>query len=304
MFDGYGVLAMSGDHLDISYRDADPWPDMTPQGSIKSFTFALGDEERGPVIQMGLITRLDSEPLDWAHVVDPPHYHGTDQFRVVSAGRWSLADKTLEAGSFAFQESGLRYREHPEGDDPAWIFLALGDRRGTKPTILRDADREQLINTGSANDRPLGGDEIYPHPAGPKGIAAIDTSLGKCQRGYLVARFDQLPVERGVASARGTFGDADVGPVTHMIRARGVEQLLPAAVCDTERLVLITSGSCRIGDRSYRAGDIRIQRGGTVMPEWQSGEDGVAATLLVADRRAPLSAFEPGQSLPAWAAVK
>ena len=56
MFNGYGVLTLDGDHLDISYRRPEEWPNMTPQGSIKSFTFEMGDPETGPVFQLGIIS--------------------------------------------------------------------------------------------------------------------------------------------------------------------------------------------------------------------------------------------------------
>ncbi|MFA5494327.1 MAG: hypothetical protein WC247_06085 [Porticoccaceae bacterium] len=289
MFNGYGVLELGSDYLDLSYRRPEEWPLMTPQGSIKSFTFEMGDPESGPVFQLGLISPLESEPLDWPNSIDPPHFHGTDQFRVISGGEWSLANKTMGAGSFAFQESGLRYSEHPGKGGAAWVMLVLGDRRGARPTLVREAHKETLINTGSGNDRPLADDEVYPHPAGPRGIAAIATSEGPCERGYRLGSFAALA--RGVqdhkpALVSGVLGDRDRGPVALVVKAAPGCRVSAASTCGSERFLVVSGGSCRIGDREYVAGDMRIQGAYREMPEIVSGADGLEATWIIADRRA------------------
>ena len=302
MFNGYGVLTLDGDHLDISYRRPEEWPNMTPQGSIKSFTFEMGDPETGPVFQLGIISPLDSEPLDWPNSIDPPHFHGTDQFRVISSGTWHVANHSLSAGTFVFQESGLRYSEHPGEGGAAWIMLVLGDRRGARPTLVRDAHRETLINTGSTNDKPLADDETYPHPAGPRGVAAIATSEGPCQRCYRVGSFAALAARARPgqpAQVSGLLGDRDSGPVTLVARCAPGLALSPPSLCASERLLLISGGSCRIGDREYRAGDIRIQCGGDLLPAIIAGPEGLDITCVVADRRAAVTA-EGGASVPCW----
>lgn len=295
MFNGYGVLALDSDHLDLSYHRSEEWPSLTPQGAIKSFTFEMGDPDTGPLVQLGLIGHLDSEPLDWPNSIDPPHYHGTDQFRVIPGGQWQLADKTLNAGSFAFQESGLRYSEHPGEGGAAWILLVLGDRRGARPTILREAHKETLINTGSTNDKPLTDEEIYPHPAGSKGIAAIATSEGPCERGYRVGSFGEL-AERAngekLVLVSGVFGEKDSGPVALIMKSAPDCLVSAASTSDSERLLLVSGGSCRIGDKQYRAGDLRIQRAGDTLPEIVSGPDGLEATCVLADRRAVVDIAE------------
>src|SRR3546814_6907980 len=93
MFEGRGRLALEGDHLDISYRRPDTWPNMTPGGSIKAHTFNLGDPEAGPNIQLGIMSTVDGERLDWPHSIDPPHHHGSDQFRVISQGEWTRSEE-------------------------------------------------------------------------------------------------------------------------------------------------------------------------------------------------------------------
>lgn len=150
MFDGQDVLSLDGDHLDISYRAEGSWPSMTPAGSIKNYTFGIGDPQAGPLVQLGLVTSLPEEPLDWRHVVDPPHFHGSDQFRVLAGGEWNVGGRPLHSGDFMFQEAGKVYREHPASHDPAWIVLVIGDRRGALPTIIAEADNPSvhLIRAG------------------------------------------------------------------------------------------------------------------------------------------------------------
>jgi len=215
---------------------------------------------------------------------------------VISGGQWQLADKTLNAGSFAFQESGLRYSEHPGAGGAAWIMLVLGDKRGARPTILREAHKDTLINTGSTNDRPLAGEEVYPHPAGSKGIAAIATSEGPCERGYRLGSFADLARRRGeskLAVISGVFGEKDSGPVALIMKSGPDSVVSAASTSDTERFLLVSGGSCRIGGREYRAGDMRIQRAGDSLPAIVSGPEGLDATCVVADRRAVVDVEGP-----------
>jgi hypothetical protein len=287
MFDGKDVLSLDGDHLDISFRAEDTWPAMTPAGSIKYYAFGIGDPQSGPVVQLGLVTTLAEEPLDWRHVIDPPHFHGSDQFRVLAGGEWSVAGKPLHAGDFVFQEAGMVYREHPASDDPAWLVLVMGDRRGALPTFISDADRETVID-GGEYFQPADAD-AYAHPAGPKGIPAISTSDGECQRpGYLFRSLADL--DEG-APFTGTWGDAEVGPSVEIVRAAPGQRIRPASVCGTEQLLVVTAGSATIGSDEYARGDMRVQGSDEPMAAIVAGSHGCQLTIVVADRRhQPLAA--------------
>ncbi len=280
MFDGQAVLMLDGDHLDLSFRAEESWPSMTPAGSIRNYTFGIGDQRCGPLVQLGLVTTSDEEPLDWRHVVDPPHFHGSDQFRVLAGGRWSVGPHHLDAGDYLFQESGLVYREHPVGADPAWLVLVIGDRRGLLPTIVRDADRETLIDAG-ANFRAADSDD-YAHPAGPKGVAAVSTSAGPCHRGYLSRR--EIGDYTG-SSLTATFGDVAAGPSVTISTAAAHHQVIAETCCATEQLIVVNSGSAVIDDIEYRVGDIRIQAAGVPMGAIVAGASGGEITVLVGDRR-------------------
>jgi hypothetical protein len=280
MFDGQDVLTLDGDHLDISFRSETTWPSMTPAGSIKNYTFGIGDPRAGPLVQLGLVTSVAEEPLDWRHVVDPPHFHGSDQFRVLACGDWTVGGKSLDAGDFVFQEAGAVYREHPASEEPAWIVLVIGDRRGALPTIISDTDRETLID-GGENFRAADA-ESYAHPAGPKGIPAIQTRSGACLRGYLrgsLSEFDEA------TPFTGTFGDTELGPSVEMFRAAPGQQVRPASVSETEQFLVVTRGCATIGSGRYGTGDMRVQCADAPMPAIVAGAHGCEITIIVADRR-------------------
>ncbi|BCQ07400.1 hypothetical protein JMUB5695_00821 [Mycobacterium heckeshornense] len=253
MFDGRNVLELDGDHLDISFRRGQEWPSMTPAGSIKNYTFGLGDASAGPLVQLGLVRTLAEEPLDWRHVIDPPHFHGSDQFRVLDGGEW--------------------------------IVLVIGDRRGALPTIIRDADRETLILGGEyfrAADA-----SAYAHPAGPKGIPAVNTSAGRCARGYLGGALRDIGETQRLT---GTFGDTEVGPSVEMYCAAAHNVVRSVGVCATERFLVVIGGDVAIGDDHYIVGDMRIQRADAPMAPIVAGPNGCELTLLTADRRCDLAA--------------
>jgi hypothetical protein len=280
MFDGQNVLALEGDHLDISYRAEDTWPSMTPAGSIKNYSFGIGDPQAGPLVQLGLVTSMPEEPLDWRHVVDPPHFHGSDQFRVLAGGEWDVGGKPLHPNDFLFQEAGKVYREHPASDEPAWIVLVIGDRRGALPTIMAEADKQTLID-GGENFRAADADN-YAHPAGPKGVPAVDTSAGGCSRGYLRGSLTRLT--RGIPMD-GVFGDAEVGPSVRLVHAAAGEIIRPESACGTEQFLVVTGGSVTVGSDGYYPGDMRVQRADELMQALVAGANGARLTLVVADRR-------------------
>jgi hypothetical protein len=287
MFNGHRMLNLTEGHLDLCFGDPDAWPQMTPKGSLRGYSFDMGDEDAGPEIQLGLISSVEGEVLDWAHSVDPPHFHGSDQFRVIAGGEWELAGRAQPKGGYSFQESGRIYREHPGQGGTAWLVLVMGDRRGAKPTIIREADRQNLIDINNDSFKPAEDEASYPHPAGPSGTTAIATTDGPCDHGYLRG----LVADRRRDSAgrqdtlTGLLGDPVCGPAVHAFKSDPDEVVMPTSTYSTERFIVVTGGSCSIGSKQYSAGDLRIQASGASMPEVKSGSQGVEVAMLVADRR-------------------
>lgn len=287
MFKGQlGDLTLVGDHLDISYRDPEIWPTLTPHGSIRSFAFEFGDEQAGPQMQLGLITPMDTEKLDWKHSIDPVHHHGSDQFRVVSGGTWILANKPMPTGAFSYQEAGWVYQEHPDESAgvPTWTALVMGDRRGMVSTLFFQEDNDTVFQAGDAFGQPIADGSAYPHPAGDKGIAAVITTEGPCKRGYFYVEPDELPVGQSVS---GIIGDPKAGPLIHSLKGGKGEMLVPDAKSETEVVIIVAQGECVINGKRYEAGDIRVQAPGHIF-SMSAGPAGVEVVLVVGDRRAPI----------------
>ncbi len=277
-----GDLELSGDHIDLSYRDPQSWPALLPSGGIRSFVFDIGDPEAGPSLQLGLISPVEGEVLDWKHSIDPVHHHGSDQFRVCLGGSWILANRTMPVGALSFQEAGWVYQEHPTAGAPASIALLMADRRGTMSTLHFDRDKETIFAAGAEFGQPPEEEVPYPHPAGDKGIAAIATNRGGCQRGYLHVEPEEL-TDGDVVT--GLLGDPVAGPVVHAFRSAPDALVVPSCRFATEVVLIVAAGGCRIGDADYRAGDLRIQRADAPFSV-KAGSNGVELVLIVGDRRA------------------
>lgn len=301
MFNGHGQLDFDSDHIVISFREPEIWPSLTPLGSIKAFTFDVGDPVTGPGIQLGLMSTLSAEPLDWKHSIDPMHHHGSDQFRIVLSGDWSLARRQLRAGSFAFQEAGWIYQEHPASQDMVWMMLVMGDRRGTRATLRLSEDNDTVFDAGEAFGVPSIGSP-YPHPAGDRGVAAIATSLGSCQQGYLRGRFEDLADEGDAdeASVCGVLGDENSGPLIHILNVSAGRPILPPSICETERILISVAGSFRIGSKEYRSGEIYVQKAGAPMGPLASGGSGSHMAVIVADRRCSQLSVHAKEDMPQW----
>ena len=300
MFNGYDRLHLKNDCLNLSYRQVNDWPAFTPKGTIRSFVFDIGDEVKGPVVQLGLISPVADEKLDWRHSIDPPHFHGSDQFRFIIRGEWILAGKKQVAGAYSLQESGQVYREHPTPDCAAWVMLVIGDRRGAKPEIIQTTDVETLIDIDNEYFKPSNDDEPLHHPAGVKGITAIHSTDGVCSRGYLRKNAAELSLNTGSTHL---FGDQQAGPVAYVLNYAPNSVVLAKSCYATERFLTVSTGSCDINGVQYQAGDIRIQNAGHEMGAVMSGSEGVTMAMVVADRRASVVFDQSKSKSPGWLSV-
>lgn len=303
MFNGHQGQTLDNGPLELSYRNRDAWPNFSARGSIKAQTFDFGDPDAGPMIQLGLVSNVDGETLDWKHGQDPVHHHGSDQFRVVSGGDWLLANEPLPAGNYSFQEAGWVYQEHPGEGGAAWMLLVMGDRRGAHATLRFAGDHKTFADAHNGhylNDYggEYGDAKPYPHPAGHKGLAGISTSAGACNWGYMFGAIADLDEGAdGIAALTGVLGDETVGPIVHVLKCSANRSPLPACTYSTETLLIIVKGSCSIGASTYQPGDLRVQPAGKRLEHIVAGPNGLEAVLIIADRRAQAS-FET--AAPAW----
>jgi hypothetical protein len=306
MLDENGKLKIAGDHIDFSFHTAHgEWPSYTPMGSIAAQVFSLGDPASGPFVSLGAIRDVEGEDLDWAHTVDPMHFHGSDQFRLLVGGAWVLAREPMEPGQYGFQEAGRVYQEHPGPGGNGWIFLVYGDRRGMPATLTLEDDRARLADAPEIAGNGIADGGEYPHPAGPKGVPAIRTTAGGTERGYVRGAFADTTSWRSIASddhmLSGVWGDTVSGPVVYLLTSGPDRVVVPASSYSTEVTLVIARGSCRVGDDEYIAGDLRVQAAGTPFGPVVGGSDGVDAVLMIADRRATPTLVDPHDSAAgAW----
>lgn len=308
MFNGYEALTLTDEYLDLSFSNAEkPWTIMTEGGSIRFVTFDIGDPWSGPTVLLGYLNTKTDEVIDWSRV-DPLHCHGSDHFRATASGNYLLGDgiqiHEVPAGGFSFQEAGVFYRELPDEDTMVWLLHVVGDRRGIRAFLPWHTDRAALVYSGNPNDIPLNKGETYIDGLGERGIPAITTSMGSCTDGYLNGTIEELRASEAGSNKHavetGLLGDRESGPVVMLLNGAANSLVSVPTSCETERVLFIAAGSCRVGDAEYQAGDARVQAAGSILPEIHSNDDGVRAVILIGDRRAQLTTHAADQEGIDW----
>lgn len=282
---------MDGDHLDLSFRDTSRWPRVGPsEGMPPSLWLSLGDPNSGPAIQLGCC-----QPPPQAMWLDT-HYHASDQFRAVVQGDFQLQRKHMRAGDFGYQQSGIPYREgFPDGGtEDLWMFAVHGNRRGARSTLTRSDGTFLLPEVGEDQlDRPVDSpDSRYwdTVPGGAKGMVALVTNAGPVRGGFSWGSFEDTgswqSLTEGVRATAGLLSDRKAGPIILTLQAEADRVVAPAATFATEIVLAILDGSCTVGSQHYHRGDVRVQKAGAPIDLIASGDGGLNAVLLIADRSA------------------
>lgn len=304
MFEAVG-LTLDRDHLDLSFADSDGWTRVGPMaGMPPSQWIKLGDPERGPAVQLGMVPPVpDTIWLD-------THYHASDQLRVAIRGDFQLQRKHMTAGVLGYQVAGIPYREGlvGGGSDPLWMFSIQGTWRGARSTNTRD-DGTFLLGDIAPDqlDRPVGADEADywdSVPGGAKGTAALATT-GAIRGGFSWEDFAEAgawgALAPGVRVAAGVLGDPDCGPAVLAIAADPGAIAVPACRAGTELVIAVVRGSCAVGTRVYGPGELRVQDAGARLPAVEAGAEGADFVLMISDRRHLPIAIEAGAAA-AWVA--
>ncbi|HET9666072.1 MAG TPA: hypothetical protein VFP09_04930, partial [Desertimonas sp.] len=274
---------------EVSYT-SQQWPQTQYNGHAASQTMMwLGDPTSGPLVSLS-VTTPDAEDA-WTRT----HSHGSDQFRVIMRGSSRAVGRhVLRPGQFAFQESGMVYREGIGGrDDDVWSFLVAGDRRGASTVTFRGD------NGNPKYDVPKEMLEVFEaaaaaNPGGVKGIPGVVTTLGSCRQGYLGGSFADAgrdgdgwrALAPGVTAAAAAWGDRECGPVALLVHAAPGSAALPRLTTGTESVFLVVGGSCMVGEAELSGGDLRVTAPDLALNPVMAGDDGLDALLFVADRRA------------------
>ena len=288
MFEALGY-EMVADHVDLTFRDPSRWPKVGEGDDMPPSLFvAVGDPETGGNFQMVVVPPVPSD------LILDTHYHGSDQFRAVIKGCYRLHRRQLEASQFGYQVSGVPYREGiGASKEELWLFAAHGARRGARATMIATDGNFQLPDIGEDQlDRPVPSpDDPYWQDVrgGSKGTIGLKSTLGRPVGGFNWGSFgtDQgwQEISPGISVTAGLIGDDDSGPLILTVRGGAKAELFPSTTSETEIIVAVMGGSCRIGDRSYETGEVRVQKAGVPLDGAQAGLEGAEIVLMIADRR-------------------
>ncbi|HET9666070.1 MAG TPA: hypothetical protein VFP09_04920, partial [Desertimonas sp.] len=283
-------ISLDGGVADVSYR-SQQWPQTEFNGhTAATALMSIGDPESGPYMGLSVVTPDDED--SWTRT----HSHRTDQFRVNMRGTCRAVGRhVLRPGEFAFQESGMLYREGIGGrDDDVWSFLALGDRRGAQGRVPRGDNGNPKGFDIPEEARKAFEEAAASMPGGVKGIPRVVTTLGSCRQGYLAGSFADAGADGqgwraltpGVDAAAGAWGDEASGPVVLLLHAAPRSVALPRLATGTESVFLVVGGSCVVGEAELSTGDLRVTAPDVPLNTVMAGDDGLDAVFLVADRRA------------------
>jgi hypothetical protein len=276
-------ISLDGGVAEVSFR-SEQWPGNA-NGQV---VIQVGDPASGPYLTLAVTAPSDED--QWT----PTHTHGTDQFRVIMRGAGAVGRHVLEPGQFAFQESGMVYREGTRArDDEVWTFLVMGDRRGAWAVT-------NLVDNGDSKyDIPEEMLEVFAaaaaaNPGGAKGIPGVVTTLGACRQGFLGGSFADARrdgqgwrgLAPGVEAAAAAWGPKASGPVALLLHTAPRSAALPRLSMGTESVFLVVGGSCVVGEAELSTGDLRVTAPDLPLDAVTAGDDGLDALFLVADRRA------------------
>jgi hypothetical protein len=291
MFLSANDLEFSGDHLDLSFNSTGQWTDSG--WDMRSLSFAVGDEERGPMVGFFSIPTKPGDEEKFPPII---HMHRSDSFRTIFNGDFYVGRTIYADGEARLQAAGAYYGPEQPGpgviqnSGTVWSVLVFGDKRGFK---VQPADKKYIKEHEHAEEAlapvfgKLGIRETLPEESG--GESHIETNIDlPLKAGHADLGFDPSAswplagVSRVVAVA---LSNADCGPIVLGIDTPAGETALPAAAWDTEMVLTVIAGSCEIGGASYKSGDVRIQKSGRAQAAVRAGAGGLQAYVVLGDRR-------------------
>jgi hypothetical protein len=282
---------IQGDHLDLSFNRTDSWAG-TGWG-MSSLSLAVGDAERGPMV--GLFS-IPTQPGDEEKFPPIIHMHRSDSFRTIFNGDFYVGRTIYADGEARLQAAGAYYGPEQPGPDvirqsgTVWSLLVFGDKRGYK---VQPADKKymEMHNHAEAELRPLfdklGIGQTLPEDS--SGESHIETNLDLALKaGHADLGFDGASAWPAVGAsqvAAVALSNQDCGPLVLALVTPAGETALPAATWDTEVILAVIEGDCRVGGDAYASGDVRVQKAGAGQEAIVAGPQGLKAYVLFGDRR-------------------
>jgi hypothetical protein len=290
-------------HRDLSFARPEGWQQVVLGGRQTAATMLfVGDQASGPMVSL---SRTSGAPEE---AYSATHHHGTDQLRVVVRGSTKAVSRhEMHAGQFSVTEAGVDYREGVGGPDEVWLLLAPGDRRGALATLAGKDNSTPGADIDYGAAAAKFGELAKTNPGGLRGIPGVMTTFGQTSKGYVDGSFDSehgwRSIHDGVQYVAAMWGAPDSGPCAVMLRASAGRTAVPALICTTDVLLLVTGGTCHVGTYQYRVGDMRLQSPNAPMGSVVAGPGGLQAVMILADRRREPAFSDDGELSKAWAVV-
>lgn len=289
--------------FNLSFAEARTWNDPPEladlndemrQAHFGAITF--GAERVGPALYIFAMEPGSNYPDGEAHM------HASDNWRIALKGSLPVGRKNYGPREFRFNAGWKAYPSDngAQGPEGGWSAVFFADRRGTavRP-VSKTLTREQAeVFEGAAmvsNWAETGGDVV--DLADTADESCLLTTLGALNNsGYLNGSFDdrtswcQDAAGRAVAGA--LMGHPSMGPIVLLSHAPAGPIQLPDRTLDTEIVRMVVTGSCTIGDVTYREGGIRLQKAGVPSGPAVADRDGVSEVVILGDRRVVLDSLQ------------
>jgi hypothetical protein len=272
----------------MSIRDTAGWYEFK-EGAFVFNLLMIGDEDAGPTVSL-----LSAAPGSMLPV-SPAHAHASDSFRIALKGHIHMDPDVYGPGEFRFQEGWRVYPGHGDvsfGPEGQWEIIVMGDSRGQKmrPAVDFEPNPENELLKSIARDFETVGDVLSDDPAMGAGPSAIASTLApKLRMGKLNGSYSDSAkweeVAPGVRAAVAVMGDRVRGPVLVCTDVEANSRAMSRARFGTELVRIVIAGSCRIGDKIYDQGDVRIQKPNHWCDDVEALENGLRELIVLGDRR-------------------
>jgi hypothetical protein len=274
-------------YIDLSFRAVETWDDMAHRNVTaggKRIVLLLGDAKVGPFVLLAYMPRMD-DPMERGDA----HGHDSDNWRITLLGESHMGPATYRPGQFRFQVGGQAYGpdDFATGPDGGYHLVMFGDRRGfpIRPVKQASVPAMEKRNIKAAERYGIALPDSFP--VDERGLVTnigVPDRAGKIEGDY--AEASEWPsLTGGIRAAAALFGHPLAGPLLLLLRCNPGVIALPARAFDTEILLMVVEGACRIGESALEMGDMRLQESRTIGPPIVAGDEGLSLYVLFADRR-------------------
>lgn len=278
------------EQFDMSFRR----PPLTDWDG-RALVFGMADPVSGPFVMLLYDAPSTPEQLAGPPDLSPPHFHPSDNMRVVLKGELIVGKDRYFHGDFRLQRTGRPYGR--DGDAPHvegnWRVIVFADRRGH---IMRPTGRklqEEFTGPAAMSRIRASFGDLLPEiiASDDNGVEGLVTNIDKPMKplGNIDSCYDEAAtwaaLGNGSSYAISLMGDHEFGPVLIMQRTPAGAVATPGLTFDTDTFRCVISGSHERSGEPVQMGDSRFQAAGLPWEQVVAGPDGLDELIVVGDRR-------------------